>query len=103
MADASANPYAAVAAVLQAALLGYENRYELPAVETQDCFMGQTAEYGVAESLGAALDDLEADTAMVAAMGAEYCAHHIHMKRVEVEKTKDMTPEQARDFAIWFV
>lgn len=103
MADASANPYAAVAAVLQAARLGFENRYALPAAETQDCFMGQTAEYGVAESLGAALDDLEADTAMVAAMGAEYCAHHIHMKRTEVEKTKDMTPEQARDFAIWFV
>ena len=46
---------------------------------------------------------LEADTALVAAMGAEYCAHHVHMKRVEIDKTKDMTPEGARDFAIWFV
>lgn len=65
--------------------------------------MGQKAAYGTAESLAGALDDLEADTALVAAMGAEYCAHHVHMKRVEIDKTKDMTPEQARDFSIWFV
>ncbi|WP_334194712.1 glutamine synthetase [Pararhodobacter sp.] len=103
MADASANPYAAVAAVLQAALLGYEQGYPLPPAETGDCFTGQSAEYGVAETLTGALNDLEADGALVAAMGAEYCAHHIHMKRVEVDKTRDMTPEGARDFAIWFV
>ena len=103
MADAAANPYAAVAAVLQSARLGYEGRYDLPPVETGDCFMGQNAEYGVAETLSAALDDLEADAPMIAAMGPEYVAHHVHMKRVEVDKTKDMTPEQARDFSIWFV
>jgi len=103
MADASANPYAAVAAVLNAARLGVEGGYDLPEAETGDCFADQQAPYGVATSLAGALDDLEADTAMVTAMGAEYCAHHIHMKRVEVAKTRDMTPEQARDFAIWFV
>ncbi|WP_370206249.1 glutamine synthetase [Pararhodobacter marinus] len=103
MADASANPYGAVAAVLQAARLGYEAGQALQAAETQDCFMGQDTETGVAASLSDALDDLEADSALVAAMGAEYCAHHVHMKRVEVDKTKDMTAEQARDFAIWFV
>lgn len=103
MADASANPYAAVAAVLQAARLGVEGGYDLPEAEAGDCFMVQNAAFGVAESLAGALDDLLADADLVAAMGPEYCAHHIHMKRVEVEKTSGMTPEGARDFAIWFV
>ncbi|MEZ5752446.1 MAG: glutamine synthetase family protein, partial [Paracoccaceae bacterium] len=103
MADASANPYAAVAAVLQAARLGYENHYPLPDPEGGDCFTGQSAEYGVAASLAEALDDLEADAALVEAMGAGYCAHHVHMKRAEVEKQAGKTPEEARDFYAWFV
>ncbi len=103
MADASANLYAATAAVLQSALLGVEGRYDLPAPETGDCFMEQRAEYGVAGSLAEALDDLAADTALQAAVGPEYCAHHLHMKRVEVGKCEGKTPEQARDFLIWFV
>ena len=41
-ADASANPYTAVAAVLQAARLGLENGYELPAAETGDGFKNKT-------------------------------------------------------------
>lgn len=103
MADAAANPYAAVAAVLQAARLGVEGGYKLPASETGDCFTGNDAEYGVAESLPAALDDLEADGALRAAVGELHCAHHIHMKRAEVTKTAEMTREQARDWYIWFV
>ena len=103
MADAAANPYAAVAAVLQAARLGYEGQYDLPEAETGDCFTAQSAPFGVAATLAGALDDLEADTALVAAMGSEYCAHHIHMKRTEVEKTAEMTADDVRDFYIWFV
>lgn len=103
MADAAANPYAAVAAVLQAARLGVESGYALPASETGDCFTGNDAEFGVAADLGAALDDLAADAPLQAAMGEGYCAHHLHMKRVEVGKLADMTPEQARDWYIWFV
>lgn len=103
MADASANPYTAVAAVLQAARLGYEGRYDLPAPETGDCFTGQDASEGTAGSLAEALDDLQTDTALCAAVGEALCAHHIHMKRVEIEKTAEMTPEALRDFYIWFV
>jgi glutamine synthetase len=103
MADASANPYGAVAAVLQAARLGYEGKYDLQAAETGDCFTGQDAPYGVAETLATALDDLEADGALIEAVGAEYCAHHVHMKRAEVEKQADKSDEDARDFYIWYV
>lgn len=103
MADASANPYAAVAAVLQAARLGFEAGYTLPEAETGDCFTGQSAPYGVGESLGVALDDLAADTRLIDAMGAEYCAYHTHMKRNELEKTAEMTADEIRDFYIWYV
>jgi len=103
MADAAANPYASVAAVLQAARLGFEGGYALPAAETGDCFMDQSAPHGVAENLSGALDDLAADAALIGAMGADYCAHHLHMKRSEIEKTAEMTPEQVRDFYVWYV
>jgi glutamine synthetase len=103
MADATANLYTAVAAVLQAARLGVEGGYPLPPPEAGDCFTGQTATVGVADSLAEALDDLAADTALVDAVGAELCAHHLHMKRVEVAKCEGKTPEGARDFLIWFV
>ena len=103
MADATANPYAATAAVLQAARLGYEGRYELPPMETGDCFTANDAEYGVAADLSGALDDLAADTALTGAVGQLFCDHHIHMKRVEVEKTKALEGEALRDWYIWFV
>ncbi len=103
MADASANPYAAVAAVLQAARLGYEGRYPLPPMETGDCFGSNDAEQGTAESLGGALDDLGTDKALMAAVGQLFCDHHIHMKRVEVEKTKELSGDALRDWYIWFI
>ncbi|MCB1397727.1 MAG: glutamine synthetase [Rhodobacter sp.] len=103
MADASSNPYAAVAAVLQAARLGFEGGYALPASETGDCFTGQDAAHGVAGSLAEALDDLQADTALIAALGPDYVAHHVHMKRVEVEKQAEKSDVEARDFYIWYV
>ena len=41
MADASANVYTAIAAVLQASRLGYENKYALIAKETGDGFRNE--------------------------------------------------------------
>lgn len=103
MADASANPYAAVAAVLQAARLGYVGKYDLPPMESGDCFGSNDAEYGVGENLSAALDDLAADTAFTGAVGQLFCDHHIHMKRVEVDKTAGLEGDALRDWYIWFV
>lgn len=103
MADASANPYTAVATVLQAARLGYEGKYPLPAPEGGDCFDRIDAGHGVAASLSEAMDDLEADKALIAAVGTELCENHIHMKRVEVTKTKDLEGDALRDFYVWYV
>jgi glutamine synthetase len=103
MADASANPYATTAAVLQAALLGLTGKYDLPAMESKDCFTGQDATFGVAENLSGALDDLTADTTLSGAVGQLFCDHHIHMKRAEVEKTALLQGGALRDWYIYYI
>ena len=101
MADASANPFTAVAAVLHAARLGVESNYPLPPMETGDCFDQIDAPYGTAETLSAALDDLAADHALGDALGRPLTDHHIYMKRAEVEKTAAFTGDALRDFYVW--
>jgi glutamine synthetase len=103
MADATANPYTAVAAVLQAALLGVENGYELGPMETGDGFENTDASEGVASDLFAAMDDLEADTALMAAVGQDLCDNQIFMRRVEAEKTAEMSAKDLRDFYIHYL
>ena len=103
MADASANPYTAVAALLQTALLGVQHHYPLQAPEAGDCFDRIDAGHGVAASLGAAMDDLEDDAALGAALGRELTDHHVFMKRIEVTKTAGLDGDALRDFYIWFV
>ena len=88
---------------LQAALLGVQNGYVLPAPEAGDCFDRIDAGYGVAASLGEAMSDLEDDKALCHAVGAALCEHHIFMRRAEVDKTKDLTGDALRDYYIWYV
>ena len=103
MADAAANPYTAVAAVLQAARLGYEGQHPLQQMETGDGFSRNDAPYGVAANLQDALEDLAADHALCAAVGQGLCDNHIFMKRAEVEKTKALDGDSLRDFYIWYL
>jgi glutamine synthetase len=103
MADAASNPYTAVATVLQAALLGVQNRYPLQPMETGNGFTTNTAATGVAASLTLALNDLEADTALTRAVGAGLVENHIFMKRAEVTKTADLPPDALRDWYIWYI
>lgn len=103
MPDAAANPYTSVATILQAALLGYEGKYDLPPRETGDGFMTNDAEYGTGASLTEALDDLAADTALSAAVGQTLVDNHIFMKRAEVEKTAGLEGDALRDWYIWYI
>jgi glutamine synthetase len=103
MADASANPYTAVAAVLQAARLGVAGGYDLPPMETGDGFDRSDAKQGVADDLGRAVADLERDTALSEAVGAGLVANHVYMKRQEVKKTRDLEGDGLRDFYVWFI
>lgn len=103
MADASSNPYTSVAAVLQASLLGLEKGYVLPAMETGDGFDRTDAREGTAIDLKGATMDLENDSVLAEAVGAELVANHVFMKRKEVRKTRDLEGDGMRDFYVHFI
>ena len=103
MADASSNPYTATAAVLQASLLGLENGYSLPPMETGDGFEKTDAKESTAMDLKGATADLKADTALCNAVGDMLCANHVYMKEQEVKKTRDLEGDALRDFYVHFV
>ena len=102
-ADASSNPYTAVAAVLQAALLGVKNGYDLQPIETGDGFVKTDATIGAATDLKSAVADLAADTVLANAVGIGLVENHVFMKKAEVEKTKNLDPEALRDFYIYYI
>ncbi|MEZ5419154.1 MAG: glutamine synthetase family protein [Vicinamibacterales bacterium] len=88
MADGAANPYLATAAVLQAARLGVVAGHSLQPPEEQDCLTAQSATRHVPENLSLALDALEADHALVHAIGPELVAQFVAVKRGEWDKFK---------------
>lgn len=103
MADASANPYTAAAAVLQAARLGFEGKMTLPPIETGDGFDTVDAKIGTAPNLRKAIQDLQADTALVDAVGRELVENHAFMKEREFRKTRELEPDALLDFYVWFI
>ena len=103
MADATCNPYTGVASLLQAGLLGVQMGYPLPAPEAGDGFDRVDAGQGVADSLSAALNDLEADATLGDALGRPLVDHHLFMKRTEVSKTAGLAGEALRDYYIWYL
>jgi glutamine synthetase len=103
MADGAANPYTTVAAVLQAARLGVVGKLALPPMETGDCLENKDATEGVPDSLPAALDALEADQALVEAVGAGLVANHVGIKRHEAQKLAGFTHEAVRDYYLRYI
>lgn len=86
--DGSANPYLAIAVVLQAGLHGLRERIEPPAPVVGDAYRAQPdpTRPPLPTSLEAALDALEADDVLKAAVGPEITAPFLAMKRFEVER-----------------
>jgi glutamine synthetase len=83
LSDGAANIHLAVATVLQAARLGVVNGYDCPPPLTGDGFEDSGTDVHCAASLGAALDDLRADTALTDAVGADCVANFIDNKQSE--------------------
>lgn len=103
MADSSANPYIAVAAVLHASLLGLLGDYPLPAAETGDGFEFTDATDCVADSLSGAIADLKADPLLGDAVGRMLVDNQLFMREAEVQKTAGMNHTALRDFYIPFL
>lgn len=84
--DGSMNLHLAVAGLLEAARLGVEAGLEPPAIYAGDGFEDGGGAHRSATNLGAALDDLEADTDFVAAFEPELIANFVVNKRHEFER-----------------
>lgn len=83
--DAGANPYLAIAATTAAALLGVLAGEEPPA--PLEGYGYDTAKAAVLPmDLSAALDALEADTALAVLLGKDFTASYLSYKRNEVER-----------------
>jgi glutamine synthetase len=81
--DGATNPHQAVATVLAAARLGFENDYDLPPPETLDCLEHASTDVVVPESLATALDALEADKTLVDAFSPAFVDGFLVTKRAE--------------------
>ncbi len=81
--DGSANPYLATAALLQACRLGIEGGQDPPPPEDGDGLAKANTERCCPENLSLALDALEADQNLVAALGHPITSHFVAMKRAE--------------------
>lgn len=102
-ADFTANPYTAVATLLQAAKLGVEKKYPLPPAETKDCFEEHDATVSTPETLSEALEELEKDSPLTTAVGQELVDNLIFMKNAEVDKTKHLEGDGLRDWYIHYL
>ena len=93
MADGAAVVHTAVAAVLQAALLGVRDELACPPPERGDGF--ETSESGrcVPADLRSALDVLEGDKALCEAVGTELVAQHLAIKRAEWDRFRRATTD----------
>jgi glutamine synthetase len=91
--DGAVSPHQAVAAVLTAALLGYEKGYEPPPVETLDCIEKASTDVVTPASLKDALDALEADTDLVEAFGAAFVDGFVTVKRAEWDRYQKWTTD----------
>lgn len=105
-ADGAACPHLITAALLIAGLDGIERELEPPEAVVGDAYRLDDAHAGsrLPSDLGTALDALEADAALVDALGAQLVATFVAMKRFEVERFAeaggDPSPEIVTDWEI---
>lgn len=86
MSDGAANPYLATAIILQAARLGVVNKLTPPAAEDKDGLENISTDVHVPSDLNQALTIFEADTELVKAIGEDFAAQFITVKRAEWDK-----------------
>ncbi|MEM6898032.1 MAG: glutamine synthetase, partial [Pseudomonadota bacterium] len=97
------SPYIAVAAVLQAALLGVTGGLPLPKAEDLDGIDNVRATRHVPPTLLRALDALDADQALRMAVGEEICDALLFLKRDEAKRLSDKSVGEVRDYYLPFV
>ena len=86
LSDGAVNIHLGVAAILQAARLGVVDGLACPDPLTADGFEEVNTDVCSAPSLSAALDDLMADPALMAAVGDDLCQNFVANKQAEWER-----------------
>jgi glutamine synthetase len=98
-ADASANPYLALGAILAAGLDGIEKKLSLPQETNVDPGLMSEAErktnqvYPLPASLGEALEALQKNTVLLDALGRDRAKAYLAVKAMEWNALKDVTLE----------
>jgi len=91
--DGSANPYLAIAVLLQAGLHGLREQIDPPAPVAGDAYRADDSGELLPQSLEAALDALEADEVLMDTIGPEIVAPFLAMKRFEIERHRAYVSE----------
>ncbi|MEM9105104.1 MAG: glutamine synthetase family protein [Pseudomonadota bacterium] len=103
MADCATNPYQAVAAVLQAARLGYDNKLPLQPAEDLDGWENVREKRHIPSGLDKSLDALDADAELRMAIGELFCDALLYMKRDEFKRLVGKSVDDVRDFYLPFI
>lgn len=93
LSDGGAVVHTSLAAILQAARLGFVNELPLGPAESGNGLDTIDATVGVAHTLGDALDALEADQELVDAVGPMLVGQHLAVKRTEWERYLNATTD----------
>jgi glutamine synthetase len=91
--DGSANPYLAIAVLLQTGLHGLREKIDPPEPVSGDAYRAEDGGDLLPQSLEEALDALEADELLAEAIGPEIVAPFLAMKRFEIERHRAYVSE----------
>jgi len=101
--DCAASPYVAIAAMLQAARLGYVNNYALPAPEELDGVDHVSPAHHAPHALGDALIALERDAGLSNALGQLLVDNFVAVKRAEIAELAGRNDAEIFDYYAHFI
>jgi glutamine synthetase len=103
VADYSANPYFALAAILHAMLLGYKHKYPFPKSETNKSLIEQKSDKHMPKCLSESLQYLKDDHILTSAIGQTIIDHYIDLKNKEVKEMEGKTVDEQFDYYSCFI
>lgn len=103
VADGAVSPYIAIAVALQAARLGAVNKALPPTPETADGLENVGTDRHIPDSLGEALDALEADIHLTEVLGQGLVDNYLAIKRAELELLAGKTAQEIFDYYAPFI
>ena len=101
--DCAASPYFAVTAVLNAARLGFEKKYDLPPAEENDGLEKVNTDRHTASSLPESIKCLEKDTDLVDAIGRPLIENYTYVKQCESQELEGKSQQEIFNYYAPFI